>query len=301
VTSVGFAPGKIILLGEHSVVFGKLALAASLPYGVTVRAEAATSGGIELWGNQIPDDPRVRQASALIAAAVGVQHARAHLSSELPPGGGLGSSAAFAVALTRALAGLSGFDLTEERLSKIGLASEQLFHGKPSGVDHTVSALGGLLRFWKGPPPRSSPVQARLPIPLVVALTGQKRDTGQHVLSLVQRAAEDPATFDPLIDRLGVLAEEGTLDVEAGDFERLGPKMNEAHELLSRCGVSSESLDAIVKAARGAGALGAKLTGAGGGGAAIALAPNPEPVIRAIQAAGYAARVAIIGGPEAQS
>lgn len=299
--AVGFAPGKIILLGEHSVVFGQLALAASLPYGVTVRAEAAESGGIQLLGENLPSDPRVRESTAIIARAVGVPHARAYLSSDLPPGGGLGSSAAFAVALTRALAKLAGTTLDVERIGDIALASEQIFHGKPSGVDHTVSARGGLLKFWKGPPPRIEPLRARQPIPLVVALTGQARDTGKHVLSLVQRAADDPATYDPLIARLGSLAVQACSDVESADFAALGPKMNEAHELLARCGVSSDSLEAIVKAARGAGALGAKLTGAGGGGAAIALAPDPEPVLRAIRAAGFEARVALIGGPEATS
>ena len=289
------APGKIILLGEHSVVFGRVALAAALPFGITMRAEHRVEGGIQLTGMGIPDDPRVHQAAALIGEHLDVAHARVTITSELPPGGGLGSSAAFAVALARSLAALSGAELGFERLDEIGLQSERLFHGRPSGVDHSVSAREGLIRFWKGPPPRVEPIVAKRPLPIVVALTGQSRDTGYHVTSLVARAAESPHEYEPLIDRLGTLALEGCDDVETGDFDALGQRMNEAHELLKRCGVSRDSLDAITQAARKAGALGAKLTGAGGGGAAIALAPDPEPVLQAIRALGFEARFALIG------
>lgn len=295
-TSVGFAPGKVILLGEHSVVFGRPALAASLSFGITMRAERASAGGVQLLGDGMPDDQRIRDATALIARQVGVDHAKVWIESKLTPAGGLGSSAAFAVALIRALTGLSGQQLPVERLAEIALDSEQIFHGRPSGVDHSAIAHGGIIRFWKGPPPRIEPLHPKQPLSIVVGLTGQMRSTGHHVLSLAQRVATSPSEYEPLIDRLGELTIGGCTDVERGDLKALGDRMNEAHELLSRCGVSAPVLDAIVHAARGAGALGAKLTGAGGGGAAVALiGDDPEPVLRAIRAAGFEAHAAILG------
>jgi mevalonate kinase len=299
VSAVGFAPGKVILLGEHAVVFGRPALAATLPFGVTIRAEQASAGGIQLTGRDVPRDDRIQKAAALVAAAVGVQNASAIVETELTPGGGLGSSAAFAIALTKALASLSGRRLSHEELAAIGLRTEELFHGRPSGVDPTVIAWGGIIRYWKGPPPRVERITARRRVPIVIGMTGLRRSTGHHVLGLAQRVAAEPAVYDPWIDRLGELAAGAGADLESGDLTALGGRMNEAHELLRQCGVSIDALDVIAQAARSAGALGAKLTGAGGGGAAIALAPDPEPVLAAIREKGFEARFALLGSEEA--
>ena len=98
-------------------------------------AEPADSGGIQLLGDGIPNDPRIAQSTALIGRRMSVEHARVTIKSELSPGGGLGSSAAFSVALIRALASLSGQTLSIDQIDGIALESEQLFHGRPSGVD----------------------------------------------------------------------------------------------------------------------------------------------------------------------
>lgn len=294
-SSVGRAPGKVILLGEHAVVFGQPALAAALPFGVEVEALPATNGGVRFEGAQPPPDERIAPAIQVVAHALGVEHARLRVRTELPIGGGLGSSAAFSVALARALAALQGMDAAPEVIESVALDAERVFHGRASGVDHTTSARGGLLLFWKGEPPRVEPVRAARPIPLVLGLTGKSRSTRAFVTSLADRLERDPDELGPCVERLGALAKGGAVDVESGDLESLGRRFDEAHELLVRCDVSCEPLDEIVAAARQAGALGAKLTGAGGGGAAIALAPDPEPVVAAIRAAGYEARVAIVG------
>jgi mevalonate kinase len=208
----------------------------------------------------------------------------------------LGSSAAFAIALARSLAALDDRVLSFDQLAEIGTRTERLFHGKPSGVDHTVVARGGLLSYWKGPPPQVQAVTPARPLSIVIGFTGQVRDTRRHVLSLAERVAAAPAEYKPFIRRLGELAVGGSQDVQSGAFEALGARMNEAHTLLSRCGVSCDALDAIVAAARAAGAFGAKLTGAGGGGAAIALVTEPTPVLEAIRQLGFEARVAVLSG-----
>lgn len=290
----GGAPGKIILLGEHAVVFGEPALAASLPFGLEATVEVRAAGGFAIDAPTAGDDPRVAEAVAEIAGYFGILHASVGLRGELPAGGGLGSSAAFAVALARACAEASGQPLSPTQLDVIGLASERRFHGTPSGVDHSVCARGGIWLYRRGPPPLLTPVKASRALPIVVGLTGRKRRTRGPVASLGEKIERDPNRWRPLVARLGALAEGGARDVEAGSLEALGAKMNEAHGVLAECELSCESLELIVQAARRAGALGAKLTGAGQGGAAIALAPDPAPVLAAIRAAGFEARFAEI-------
>jgi mevalonate kinase len=288
------APGKVILLGEHAVVFGETALAAALPFGVRATVTPMTEGGLRLDAPGVPvDDARVRQAVELLADASGVAHAHIRVESDLPVGGGLGSSAAFSVALVRALA--TG-PVDDERLLRLSLASEALFHGTPSGVDSAACARGGLLRFRRTAEGFDlASIEAARPFTLVVAETGRTRRTSSSVASLRTRVEAEPSRWKPIVARLGSLAEGGISDVEAGRLESLGARMNEAQSLLDECGVSSPELDAIVTAARGAGALGAKLTGAGGGGAALALVVDPVPVVEAIEAKGFRTRVVQLG------
>jgi mevalonate kinase len=288
VNGVGTAPGKVILLGEHAVVFGETALAAALPFGVTVRATRQESGGIVLVGAGVPvNDPRISEALAVIARHVGVTHARLEVESELPIGGGLGSSAAFAVAVCRALA---DGPLSMDEVNRIALESERIFHGTPSGVDTAVSCHGGIVKFRAGPPSSIERVAAARPLPMVLAFTGRARQTSAKVAGLRKLVAENPSKYRPIVTRLGALAEAGEADVRTGDHGALGAKMSEAQELLAACGLSCEELETIVAVAVKAGALGAKLTGAGGGGAAMALVDDPAPVIAALTAAGFQTR-----------
>jgi mevalonate kinase len=286
------APGKVILLGEHAVVFGEPAFAAALPVGVRATVTPTVSGGLVIDAPGVPvDDARVQAAVQLMASRTGVEHAHIRVESALPVGGGLGSSAAFSVALLRALAP----SLDDRTLLAHSLASEALFHGTPSGVDSATCVRGGLIRFQRGERLDVTPVRAARPLSLVVGLTGKTRRTISAVQSLRARIDAEPNRWRPLVARLGGLAEGGVADVEAGELALLGARMNEAHALLSECGVSTPELDAIVVAAREAGALGAKLTGAGGGGAAVALVSDAAPVAEAIGRLGFACHAVTVG------
>jgi mevalonate kinase len=278
----GRAPGKVILLGEHSVVYFHPALAASIPRYVTVDLAPAKEARIELPGG-------IQTPFALLEAAVamareagfpGMFHAR--LQSDIPLGSGLGSSAALGVALARALKP----GCTPEQAAALAMCVERVLHGAPSGVDPAACAREGVIFFTRGEPPRIEPVRGSAFI--VVALSGIARGTHSTVMPLAERRKSDPR-MDPLMARLGDLAREGRELFERGDLLRLGKTFDAAHASLRDLGVSCPELEEVVAALRRAGALGAKLTGAGGGGAAIGLARDePHAQRLAEQTGGFA-------------
>jgi mevalonate kinase len=197
---------------------------------------------------------------------------RARVRSEVPLGGGLGSSAALGVALARALSQIARKTCPPEKAEHLALQLERAFHGAPSGVDPAICARGGVIVFRRGEPPEVDAVATAAPLHLAVALTGIARGTRSTVLPLSERRAERPRLYDGLFAFLGDLALGGAEALGRGDLQDLGVRMDAAHGVLAALGVSCPELDATVTALREAGALGAKLTGAGGGGAAIGLA-----------------------------
>ena len=284
--SSGRAPGKILLLGEHSVVHGQPALAAAIPRFVTVEVEPAEAPRLELPGGiETPD--KILQAAVSMAKAAGFAGGfLARVTSEIPLGSGLGSSAALGVALARAFKP----GCAPSEAAELSMHLERVLHGAPSGVDPAVCARGGVIWFIRGAPPLVEPVRGEAF--LVVALTGIARGTHTTVLPLSERQKREPEKIDPLLWRLGALAREGRRDFETAALPALGARFDEAHAILRELGVSCPELEEKVAALRAAGALGAKLTGAGGGGAAIGLGRDLTQA-RAIAAAtgGFAVQV----------
>lgn len=283
------APGKVILLGEHAVVYGQPALALPLDRGVTVRVWRAPAMALR--------EPPPSGAEALlealtqVAGALGVT-AQVQITSELPLGAGLGSSAAVAVASTRALAQLAGKPLTDAQLLRFAEGMEQSFHGKPSGIDHTTCLLARPIRFERGPPNTVTPIALRA-LALVIAHAGPRAtNTRERVLALRERFERAPDSVQPLFAEVGALVEQAQQALAHGDLERLGAAMNRNQELLSQLEMSTARIDAICARMRAHGALGAKLTGAGGGGAVIGLHREPEALAAALQAWGAPSFVA---------
>jgi mevalonate kinase len=263
---IASAPGKVLLLGEHSVVYGYPALAAALDLRVTVEVEPDESvARLDLPGG-FPVPAAVLDAVGLLARAAGHRGGFVvKVRSELPLGGGLGSSAALGVALARAFK--PGCEPDEA--AALAMHLERVLHGSPSGVDPAICARGGVIEFVKAEPPRIESVRGKAW--LCVSPTGIARGTHTTVMPLAQRRATDPRV-DENLARLGDLARRGRPAFESGDGETLGALFDEAHRILQELGVSCKELDATVASLRAGGALGAKLTGAGGGGAAIGLA-----------------------------
>lgn len=287
----GRAGAKVILLGEHAVVYGRPALAAGLPLALTARATAGA--GPRIVGD---DDPRGRALVGTAAEALGLDPAGwvVQVESEIPVGRGLGSSAALAIATLRALAQAAGRALEHDEEIRLGRRLERAFHGTPSGIDPAAAALGRCFRFVAGDPPAVEPLVVAAPVPLVIAYDDAPRSTAAAVGALRARRADAPARYEALFDAVAGVVAAGAEALATGDLAALGRCFDENQALLVACGVSSPTLDARVRLARDAGALGAKLTGAGAGGAIVAIAPEAAGVAEALARAGVRVLRAVV-------
>jgi hydroxymethylglutaryl-CoA reductase len=321
------APGKVILLGEHAVVYGRTALAAAIDRHVTVRihrpCDSRKSALREPQGARNKShlafeiehpfvlrpskhaaagydhpDPRLAEALARAAEVVGLNGTRvaASVSTDLPLAMGLGSSAALSVALVRALACFAQRRLDVEAVCAAAFEIEKIFHGFPSGIDNTVATYGGLIAFTRG---TARPLATRRLLPLVVVLGRRPRRTQQTVTALRERWETSPAVCEPLFDEIDTLVTEGERAIAAGNLAILGEAMNANHEVLQRLDISTDELDVMVGLARTHGALGAKLTGGGGGGAVICLCDGDRaPLVDAFAYAGWQAFATNIGATQ---
>ncbi len=292
------AGGKVILLGEHAVVHGAPALALGLQRRVAVRLRPAAHARA-----RPPEDDLLRQALGRACAAFDLppEVLEVEVAGALPMAVGLGSSAALAVALTRAAAASAGVRLTPERLDAVADEIERLFHGTPSGVDATVAARGGALLFEAGPPRRWQRLRLERSLTFVVALSGERHRTAETVGLLGERVQAFPEVYRPVLDAIGALVRSARPALEKGDWGLLGRLMTMNHGLLRALGVSTPELDRLVERALSAGAHGAKLSGAGGGGAAVVIAgDDPTPVVESLRSAGYECFVDRIEGEGAR-
>lgn len=284
------APGKIILFGEHAVVYGQPAMAVPV---TEVRARAIVRpeigqkhGGIHLLAPQINLDAEVRDLQEnhpLAVAARGVLDTleatqapacTVHLVSTIPIASGLGSSAAVSVALIRALAGFLGHPLPDESVSALAYEVEKVHHGTPSGIDNTVVTYAKPVFFSRDKELRVIPIKKA--ITLVIGDTGISSPTAETVGAVREAYQNQPGHYRDLFRAIGNLSERARGALEEGDIQTLGPLMDENHTHLQEMGVSSPELDVLVNRARDAGALGAKLSGGGRGGNMIALVQEKD-------------------------
>lgn len=283
-----FAPGKLILLGEHGVVYGHPALAAAISRGVRAFVTPAEQLQLELPdGLTTPQQAALEHAFATAAKLTGNPKVSISLQSDLPVSMGLGSSGALAVAVARALGA--------KDVEKVALAMEKEFHGTPSGVDHTTSARGTMVLFQQG---KARVVKARRPVKVLVALVGERASTKSTVGGLRERQARWPKRYARVFAEIGRLVKEGVTAVQQGDLQSLGDLMNLNQGMLNALGLSSDRIEAMTRRLRAHGALGAKLTGAGGdGGAVIGLFPEPEPIVKLLGEEGVTCFSSQLAGP----
>lgn len=276
--------GKLILCGEHAVVYGHPALAFAVDRSTTVQIADAPGARTVHCPVQ---DPRLATVLDSLLPAEGLS---VTIGSELPIGRGMGSSAALAVALVRACREWRGGPPpSAHEVFDEAMPIERLFHGNPSGLDVAVAAHGGFLWFQRGPPVVLEPITVEPRWRVVVLDTGAVGNTRELVAGV---AARRPAV-DPALERIGALVGEarGCL----ADPHALGELLTENHVLLSSIGVSTPEIDALVNLATDHGAYGAKLSGAGGGGVVIAVVDEPESLVSAAETAGVRAFSCTVG------
>lgn len=277
----GFGRGKVILLGEHSVVHGHPALAAGIERGVTAKAIAATRDQLRLnpWDRTIaPDeahsDPLCRALSSVLALYPERPALDVTADIALPAGAGLGCSAALGVAVIAAIDDALGVERSAADLGRAALVWESVFHGNPSGVDNMMAASGGLAVYTKGEPLERVPLRA--PLQLVIAHSGETSSTKEMVQSVARQFEKEPDRIGQTFEAIASLVRNGRLACLEDDRPALGQLFDLNHFLLSSLMLCTTKLDQLCQAARSAGALGAKVTGAGGGGCMIALAPTHD-------------------------
>jgi len=296
--AVAYAPGKVILFGEHAVVYGQPAIAVPV---IQVKARATVETGPEGQGitivaedlersyslDQAPRDDALRAivVSTLEHIGVGTKHdLTITVSSTIPIARGLGSGAAVSTAIVRALgkhfdrkrsgAQYKHFEhlvhpLSRQAISSLVYETEKIHHGTPSGIDNTVIAFEKPVYFVRDH--KIEVFSVKSPFLLAIADTGivsPTRIAVSHVRRGWERAREE---HEEIFDEIGTIANMGRQAIERGEIEAVGRLMSENHRLLQLMGVSSPELEGLVEAARQGGALGAKLSGAGRGGNIIAL------------------------------
>lgn len=296
------APAKLILFGEHSVVYDRPAIAVPF-YGVHAKAAifampVAPAGQVRIDAKAVQMDKTLDQLESNDPIAITIHgvmdkfdisslpamHIR--LTSTIPIAAGMGSSAAVSVALARALSTFLGHPLPDAEINDIAFKVEQQLHVTPSGVDNTVITYARPVYFVSNQPLEF--LHMRQPFDLIIADSGIAAATGPMVSGVRERFNADPAHYNALFDKISSIVLKARDCIERGNAVDLGPLMIENHALLREIGVSTPELDALVEVAMTGGALGAKLTGGGGGGNIIAIAAEDrvEDIQSALLSAG---------------
>ena len=293
------APGKIILFGEHAVVYGKPAIAIPVSGMRATAWSEPGENGITI--NAMDVNKKIKlstdnnQFSVLAQSILAITdrhepNLTINLTSKLPQGSGMGSSAATATAVCRALAGHLGVDLAANEISELVFEAEKIVHGTPSGIDNTVVAYEMPVYFIKGQNPET--FEPGKLFRLVIGDTGIEASTKKTVANVKKAWQNEPGLMEGYFDEIEKITRNGKIAIENGNAEQVGELMDKNHELLNSIGVGHKILEELVEMAREKGALGAKLTGGGGGGNMVALAEDKKTqkkICEAITEAGYSA------------
>lgn len=307
--STSSAPGKIILFGEHAVVYGRPALAVPVTQ-VHADVEVSDSSRAGIWIdapdvdlhaelNTLPSDHPIAAVIHNLLFSLGIPPfppLEIKINSTIPVASGLGSGAAVSVALIRALSSFILHPLSLEEVNAFAYEIEKLHHGTPSGIDNTVITYARPVYFIKHPPSPSrrgnggevETIKVGQPFTIVIGDTGISAPTKQSVSDVRKLWLKNSNRFETIFDEVGQIALMARRVIECGHPNMLGDLMDQNHAFLQEMTVSSPELDGLVRAARKAGALGAKLSGGGRGGNMIALVTPEmaETVARSMQEAG---------------
>jgi mevalonate kinase len=303
------APGKIILFGEHAVVYRKPALAMAVNRRARVEVEKTSQDhtfisipDLDVEGTLNPEGELETSGSGNVGILRYITQAiknmpvqgglEVRVKLEIPIGAGMGSSAAITVATLAALTQLQGQSLDKRELARRAHQVELEVQGAASPMDTAVSTHGGLV--YLNPEGEVENLEVPGQLPLVVAYTSYRGNTGELVAGVRQRRDSYPEVVDPVLEAMEMVTRSAREALLKDDPEALGDLMNINQGLLDALGVNTPELSRMVYQARTAGALGSKITGAGGGGSIIAYAPGRvEEVLKKLQEEEESFRVAL--------
>ncbi len=313
----GNAPGKVILFGEHSVVYGYPALAAPVTQVNAMTSitqiPGGTSGKITLEAPDIgihedildlePSNP-LRRLIENLGEFFGkpvLPEMKIHIHSEIPLSAGMGSGAAISVAVIRAYAKMVGIPIARNEISSLAFEIEKIYHGTPSGIDNTVITYAKPVLYQRSQP--IIPLRVQTPFRIIIADTGIKKETAGVVAQVHSLWLTEKKRFEEVFSRIGEAVYQARHCIETGSLNEIGQLMNRNQHLLEELGVSSPEIERLTAAALDAGADGAKLCGAGQGGNVIIYpgSADEEYIINRLRSAGAVQTICTtISNPEDQ-
>ncbi|MHA1143184.1 MAG: mevalonate kinase [Candidatus Helarchaeota archaeon] len=283
------APGKIILFGEHAVVYGSAAIAMAINLRSFVTAKFISEKQLSIHAKDVhlsqefPLDleaieskiPHLKIMGPILNCCTSIFKKKfpengieLKIWSQIPLGAGLGSSAAIAVSTVGALNGLLELNLSIEEISSLAFESECLVHGTPSGIDNTISSHGGAVYYKKGSVKR---MDVRSKIPILILDTKIKRKTSFWVGKVKEKYNANRQVFSLIFQSVDKISLKGRKLLERGYLKDLGELMNVNQGLLDAMGVATPEVSKIINKIRKQNVFGVKITGAGGGGCIIIL------------------------------
>ncbi len=292
IMTIGKACGKIILFGEHFVVHGISAIAAGISNYCKI---SLTKSDENLFiGPEGTNQEISKKSVSNILAAIGVkENYKITYGGNLQIFGGLGSSAAFCVAIVRALAKEHKLKLRNEQINAYAYEGEKAFHGNPSGIDNTMVTYGGVMLYYRGATfaeNKFEQIKIGAPLHVVLGLTGIFSQTVVMISKVKDFKEKNQVEFKKLADKMKGIITEARIAIEKGNLKKIGELMDENQKLLGALGVSIDVNEKLISAMKNAGALGAKITGGGGGGYCIALANDKKhanKILKAIEKDGF--------------
>lgn len=298
------ANGKVILFGEHAVVYGYKALAVGIPEGIKAQKVLPLENLIELrvkeWGvvgSSAIDDELGNALSILGKKIEGIGGCQVFANAKIPAGAGLGSSAAVSVLMAKCIRMIRKKEGSLEQIRMDANSAEEVFHKNPSGLDTAVAVYGGICLYQRhgkidvknGKQIEPNLVLLDLRCPDLIIGNSMIPHKTSEMVKRVRDAYDRSAVWvRTMFERIESCVLEGVEALRNKDISSLGRLMLKNHHILSNLGVSCTEVEKMVDLAIKAGALGAKITGAGGGGAVVAVAPNKEDnVMKAWKDAGF--------------